>query len=85
MSKELGRFQREIVEVCEFFVDDENQAGSNVIYKKNLDGKIIFSNPTKYLKDYLGSQGVTLKDDIFGEVTEEKQEEIKVIEEIDTL
>ena len=65
MSKELGRFQREIVEVCEFYVDDENYAGSNVIYKKNLDGKILFNEPSKYLKDYLGSQGVTLKENIF--------------------
>jgi len=77
MSKELGRFQREIVEVCEFYVDDDNQAGSNVIYKKNLDGKLLFNEPSKYLKDYLGSQGVNLKENIFGENTE--------VEEIDSL
>ena len=71
MSKELGRFQREIVEVCEFYVDDENNAGSNVIYKKNLDGKIAFNEPSKYLKDYLGSQGVTLKENIFQSGLEE--------------
>jgi len=76
MSKELGRFQREIVEVCEFFVDDENNAGSNVIYKKNLDGKILFNNPSKYLRDYLGSQGVLIKEDLF--IKEE-------VEEIDSL
>ena len=71
ISKELGRFQREIVEVCEFYVDDENNAGSNVIYKKNLDGKIAFNEPSKYLKDYLGSQGVTLKENIFQSGLEE--------------
>lgn len=71
MSKELGRFQREIVEVCEFYVDDENNAGSNVIYKKNLDGKIAFNEPSKYLKDYLGSQGVTLKENVFQSGAEE--------------
>ncbi len=65
MSAELGRFQREIVEVCEFYVDEDNNAGANVIYKKNLDGKIAFNNPTKYLKEYLGSQGVVLKDNLF--------------------
>lgn len=81
MSKELGRFQREIVEVCEFYVDENNFAGANVIYKKNLDGKISFSNPTKYLKDYLGSQGVVIKDDLFGS----NEEHLEEIEEIDSL
>ena len=82
MSQELGRFQREIVEICEFYVDDDNVAGANVIYKKNLDGKIMYNNPTKYLRDYLGSQGVTLKEDIF---QEESNKEETVIEVIDTL
>jgi len=81
MSKELGRFQREIVEVCEFFVDDNNMAGSNVIYKKLLDGTYTFNNPTKYLKEYLGSQGVTIKDNLF--VTDDSSNEI--VEEIDSL
>ena len=71
MSKELGRFQREIVEVCEFYVDDDNNAVSNVIYKKNLDGKLLFNNPSKYLRDYLGSQGVSLKEDLFSSGVEE--------------
>ena len=75
MSKELGRFQREIVEVCEFYVDEENEAGANVIYKKNLDGKIVANNPTKYLRDYLGSQGVTLPENLFG-ITENNEEVI---------
>ena len=79
MSKELGRFQREIVEVCEFYVDDDNIAGANVIYKKSLDGKFAFNNPTKCLKDYLGSQGVILKEDLFN--LEGKEE----VEEIDSL
>ncbi len=65
MSEKLGRFQREIVEVCEFYVDDNNEACANVIYKKDLDGTIRYNNPTKYLKEYLGSQGVVLKDNIF--------------------
>ena len=81
MSQELGRFQREIVEICEFYVDDDNVAGANVIYKKNLDGKIMYNNPTKYLRDYLGSQGVTLKEDIF----QEESNKETVIEDIDTL
>lgn len=77
LSKELGRFQREIVEVCEFYVDDNNEAKSNVIYKKFLDGRVTFKNPTKYLRDYLGSQGVTLKENLFIENdNNEKNEEV---------
>ncbi|MBQ4583987.1 MAG: type II/IV secretion system ATPase subunit [Bacilli bacterium] len=60
LSKELGRFQREIVEVCEFFVDDNNEAGSNILFKKGLDGTISFNNPTEYLRRYMGAQGVIL-------------------------
>ncbi len=60
MSKELGRFQREIVEVVEFYVDDDNNAKANVLYKKSLDGTVAFNNPTKYLLRYLDSQGVEM-------------------------
>ena len=67
LSKSLGRFQREVVEVSEFYVSDDNEACVNTIYKKSLDGKITFNNPTKYLKAYMGSQGVVLPDVIFQE------------------
>ena len=66
MSKALGRFQREIIEVCEFYVDDEtNEPKSNIIYKKSLDGKYTLKNPTKHLLDYLSIQGIAMPDDVF--------------------
>ena len=64
-SKELNRFQREIIEVCEFYVDDDNVARSNIIYKKTMDGKISLNNPTKRLLDYLNIGNVFLPDDVF--------------------
>ena len=65
-SKELNRFQREIIEVVEFYVEDStNEAKSNVIYKKSMDGLVSLNNPTKYLLDYLSIQGVELKPDTF--------------------
>ena len=76
MSKELGRFQREIVEVCEFYVDENNIAGANIIYKKSLDGKFSFNNPTKFLRDYLSSQGVELKENLFVEDNKENIESL---------
>ena len=69
-SKELDRFQREILEVVQFYVDDEtNTAKVNTLYKKNLDGKITLNNPTKHLRDYLSIQRVALPEDIFGLTT----------------
>lgn len=66
-SKRLGRFQREIIEVCEFYVDrDTNEAKSNIIYQKSLDGKVVLRNPTQYLLDYLSIGNVDLPVDTFG-------------------
>jgi pilus assembly protein CpaF len=80
MSKELKRFQREIVEICEFYVSDDNKSEYNILYKKELDGKIAYQNPTRYLRDYMGSQGVDLPVDIFSE--EIKTQEKNAVEEL---
>ena len=65
-SKRLNRFQREIIEVCEFFVDDDNQPQTNTIYRKNLDGQFTLHNPSQHLVDYMAIQNVILPDDVFG-------------------
>lgn len=65
-SKRLNRFQREIIEVCEFFVDKDNIARSNMIYQKSLDGRVVLHNPTKNLIDYLAIGNVNLPEDTFG-------------------
>ena len=65
-SQKYGRFQREIIEVCEFFVDDDTQEPkSNMIYKKDLDGHFVLHNPTKHLLDYMAIQNVLLPEDTF--------------------
>ncbi len=64
-SKKYQRFQREIVEVCEFYVDEENNAKTRVLYTKGMDGKETYNNPTKYLLNYLAMQGVELPDETF--------------------
>ena len=63
-SKELQRFKREVAEVVEFYVDDDNKPGYNIIYKRTPDGKTTLRNPTKYLLGYLESQGVIMDSDI---------------------
>ena len=76
MNKESGKYQREIAEVCEFYVSDDNKASSNIIYEKTLDGTITYNNPTNYLKNYLASQGVELKDEIFSSKEDKPKETI---------
>ena len=53
-------FKREIAEVTEFYVDEDNNAIYNTIYKKSSTGKVVKKAPSKYLIDYLDAQGVTL-------------------------
>ncbi len=76
MSKELGRFQREVVEVVEFYVDENNDAKTNIIYQKSMDGKFNLNNPTKYLREYLGAQGIYINEDVFN-LNGDNQSEIK--------
>lgn len=59
-DKETKRFVREIAEVTEFYVTENNEAKYNVIYQKSTTGKVIRNQPSKYLIDYLDAQGVVL-------------------------
>lgn len=76
-SKALDRFQREIMEICEFYVDDETNAPkTNILYSKTLDGKVTLRNPTKKLIDYLAIGNVYFDtDDIFGLGDKETKED----------
>ncbi len=67
-SQALGRFQREIMQVCEFFVDDAtNRPMTNVLYEKTLDGRVTLRNPTKQLLDYMAIGNVYFDSpDVFG-------------------
>ena len=65
-SKKYNRFQREITQVVEFYVDEkDNSAKTNIIYSRDLAGNEIYNNPTSHLIDYLASQGVVMKEDPF--------------------
>ena len=77
-SPELQRFKREVAEVVEFYVTEDNQVGHNLIYKKTPEGKVIINNPTKYLLSYLESQGIIMPADILRkeEFKETKQTDI---------
>jgi len=64
-SQKYKKFHREVAEVVEFYVDDDNNAGYRILYKKTPDGKESFANPTKYLIGYLESQGVIMTTEPF--------------------
>ena len=59
-DKETKRFVREIAEVCEFYVTEDNEAVYNIIYQKSTSQKVIRHKPSKYLVAYLDGQGVIL-------------------------
>lgn len=63
-DKATKSFKREIAEVTEFYVDNNNEAQHNTLYKKFTSGKVITNNPSSYLIDYLDAQGVTLPPDV---------------------
>ena len=67
------KFVREIAEVTEFYVTEENEAKYNVIYKKSPSGHVIRRNPSKYLYEYLEAQGVELPKNV---ITEEENSDI---------
>ena len=62
-SQKYKRFHREVAEVVEFYVDDDNNAGYKILYKKTPEGNETVANPTKYLIGYLESQGVIMPSD----------------------
>lgn len=76
-SKILGRFQREIMEVCEFYVDEDNHPRANELYHKTLDGKVTLRNPSQKLIDYLAIGNVYFdSNDIFGLGDAEEKEDL---------
>lgn len=71
-------FKREIAEVTEFYVDEDNNAVYNTIYKKSSTGKVIKKAPSKYLIDYLDAQGVTLEPNVIVPTDEENSNQGEV-------
>jgi pilus assembly protein CpaF len=60
-SKEYGQFHREVDEVCEFYVDDNNEPQSRMIYQKQM-GKIMMCKPSYNLIEYLENQNINIQE-----------------------
>jgi len=52
------RFVREVAEVTEFYVDENNEVGSNTLYRKTVAGVESYHPISKYLLEYLEGQGI---------------------------
>ena len=63
-SKEYGKFHREVDEVVEFYVDDDNKPQSHILYQKTFGKAPIQNMPSKYLKEYLENQNIFI-DNLF--------------------
>ena len=63
-SKELGKFHREIDEITEFYVDENNNPIYNVIYQKSVTGKIMQKPISEHLRNYLENQNINLEEEI---------------------
>ena len=72
-DKETKRFIREVAEVTEFYVTEDNEAKYNVIYRKTPEGVIHRKNPSKYLIDYIEGQGIKIPDGFINPMFDEKK------------
>lgn len=59
-SKSRGKFHREVDEVVEFYVDEDNQPQSRIIYQKAFGKEPILRKPSKHLLEYLENQNIDI-------------------------
>ncbi len=59
-SKKYGKFHREIDEITEFYINENNEPVYNIIYQKNMLGEIKKKEPSQHLREYLEGQNINL-------------------------
>ncbi len=59
-SKEKGKFHREVDEVVEFYVDEDNKPKSNIIYSKQFGKPAVMRKPSAHLMEYLDNQNIDI-------------------------
>ncbi len=57
-SKKYGKFHREIDEITEFYVDENNESKYNTIYQKTVTGKIKIQPISDHLREFLENQNI---------------------------
>ena len=61
-SKERGKFHREVDEVVEFYVDENNKPQSKTIYQKLFGKEPVMHKPSPHLIEYLANQNIDISD-----------------------
>ena len=81
-SKKYGKFHREVDEVTEFYVDENNVCQTHTIYRKLFDKEPILVKPSNHLLEYLANQNIDisnitekLTDRPFEEMVEEAKDD----------
>ena len=59
-SKEKGKFHREVDEVCEFYVDEDNKPQCRIIYQKLFGQEPVMRKPSPHLIEYLENQNIDI-------------------------
>ncbi len=59
-SKEKGKFHREVDEVVEFYVDENNKPQSRIIYQKLFGQEPVLRKPSPHLIEYLENQNIDI-------------------------
>ncbi len=59
-NKEKGKFHREVDEVTEFYVDENNQPQSRTIYQKVFGKEAMLRKPSNHLIEYLENQNIDI-------------------------
>ena len=80
-SKERGKFHRELDEVCEFYVDDNNVPQSRIIYQKIFGKNPVMRKPSAHLLQFLENQNIDVSaivDNLPDEMPFKEQEELKL-------
>lgn len=71
-STKYQKFHREIDEVCEFYVDDENEVHHRILYQK-MGEKSTKRNPSSHLLEYLQAQNIQLGGTFENAIDDEEQ------------
>ncbi len=59
-SQKYKKFHREVDEVVEFYVDDDNKPQSHTIYRKMFEQEPMMEKPSEHLIEYLANQNVDI-------------------------
>ncbi len=59
-SKEYGKFHREVDEVVEFYVDDDNVPQTHTLYQKTMGKAPVQDMPSDHLREYLENQNINV-------------------------